>query len=545
MKKKGPKPRLKSILPLILFVTTSVFAEATNNVPVGDPVYEDIDLLIAFGAAPDVIYGQRPFSEREIRRIAENAKHFIEENPQFPHTDRVLSISERLIRRTDSDPIELLDRSDVRFTQLNSSARDIPIDNGVGAIEGYVHPLVDEREGVDYVRGQNFEFETEHAVRWTSFSSFKFSPLYQISRQSNGRGDAMGSVKELYGKFHAGNFELEAGRDHFNWGQSENGGLLFSNNARAIDMVKISNDSPFIHPWIFKYLGPSKYTFFVANLGPDRTAFPYAYLYGAKFSFKPVRILEIGLSETIITGGDGSPNLSWSDPIGEFFPVHKVGRNILYSDVSDHRFGFLDIRFTMPWFRNTVLYYESFYDDSPTRIWGHPLSYYWIQTAVTFGASVPRVTPDGRLGMGIEFKHIPPWGYRHGTWLTGYTLNRELIGDPLGSDADGSYLTARYRLDDERRLNLKFSFESRGTNQYTQTKRADGGFEQVVALLPEADERRYRLEAKYAWDFAPGFTADVEGGYEHVNNFDFRGVTKNNFLLGAALQFRPGEWAKR
>ena len=118
-------------------------------------------------------------------------------------------------------------------------------------------------------------------------------------------------------------------------------------------MAKISNDSPFIHPWIFKYLGPSKYTFFVTDLGAAYVL-KNAYLYGFAGSFKPASFLEIGFKHQVTVGGKGATDFSFGDLVNEFFLYRKD----LYSqNLADHRIG-INVRAQIPQLHHAVIYGE-------------------------------------------------------------------------------------------------------------------------------------------------------------------------------------------
>lgn len=550
-------------LLLVLLLPNPSFAGgfSSPNVPVDDPVYRQIDKLIAFGLIKDAIYGQRPWSRNEIARmIGEAMKNREKVGPPLAPDDREISSNiavddlleglkrdykEELIRRgilegeTKKFYVHPLEQVSFDYTALDSPPRDIPVSNGSGLIDGFINPLVAQREGLDFVDGNNLSLETSHSASLTKYFSLHFRPHARLLVPNTGETKAKFIVQDLYGKFNIRNFEIEAGRDHLIWGHAENGGLIFSNNARSLDMIKISNDSPFYHPWIFRYFGPSKYTFFIANLGPERI-FKNSFLYGFKVTIKPTHFLELGLSETIVIGGDGAPSLSFFDPIGELFPVHKIGRNILFDDKSDHRFGFFDMRLTIPPLRNSVLYFDSFFDDSPARAFGH-LGDLMDQMAMMVGFYIPRLTTDGSADLTLEYRHVPGVGYRHSNWTTGYTLNREIIGDPLGPDADSILLKFSADLSDNKILTTSLSYENRDSDTFSQTTNpVTGGGEEIIRATDNPTEHRIRFLASLDWRAKPWLVLRPEIGYERVVNFNFIPRNdRNNFLGGIALTFSP------
>lgn len=531
---------------------------SSPNVPINDPAYRQIDKLIAFGLIKDAIFGQRPWSRNEMARMIDEAARRLEEReaPLTPDSrdlvpgiaaleilDRLrLDFREELARRNGKPGnlrIHLLERFSLGYTLLDSPPRDIPQDNGIGRIDAYINPLVANQNGLDFTDGNNLWLESTHSALLSKYFSLSFTPHLRLLVPNTGSVKPQFLVQNLYGKATVSNVELEAGRDHLIWGQGDRGGLLFSNNARALDMVKISNDSPFYHPWIFKYFGPSKYTFFVANLGPERI-FSNAFLYGLKVSIKPASFLELGFSETIIIGGDGAPSLSFFDPIAELFPVHKIGRNVLFQDKSDHRFGFFDMRLTIPPLRNSVLYYEAFFDDSPARAIGH-FSDIGDQMAMVVGFYIPHLTVDGTADMTLEYRHIPGVAYRHNRWISGYTLNRELIGDSLGPDGDAVTVRTAFDLQPQRTLAFSFAYENRDSDFFTQSFNpvTDGG-EEFIRAQNNPAEHRLRAGSDLSWQITKLLRLHSEAHYEHVFNFNFtRGRDQNNFLFSLNFLFTP------
>ncbi len=545
--------RGKSVLPVLFIVCqfcflTSLHAFSSPNVPVDDPVYRDLDKLIGFGLIKDAIYGQRPWSRNEIARMIgeamKNGDHEILRRLKQEYEEELI---DRRIVEGEKKGVRIHPLEEVRFdyTLLDSPPRNIPLDNGLGHIDGFINPLIAHHEGLDFADGNNLSLETIHRAMLSKYFSFLFRPHLRLLVPNTDETEVRFVVQDLYGKFNISNFELEAGRDHLIWGQSESGGFLFTNNARSLDMIKISNDSPFLHPWIFKYLGPSKYTFFVANLGPERI-FKDSFLYGFKVTIKPVHFLELGLSESVVIGGEGAPNLSFFDPLIELFPVNKIGRNAQFEDKSDHLFGFFDMRFTIPPLRNTVFYFESAFDDSPLRAFGHPDDF-WDETSMMFGLQIPRLTSGGRANLTMEYRHMPGWSYRHSNWITGYTLNRELIGDPLGPDGDSLMIKADIDLAADKTLRTSFSYENRDSDFFGQTTDPDtGGNDEVIRIQNNPTEHQFRFMTSLFWRIKPWLNLQPQLGYEHVVNFNFnRGDSRENFLGGFSLNFYPEKYLRR
>lgn len=132
------------------------------------------------------------------------------------------------------------------------------------------------------------------------------------------------------------------------WGPGWQTSLILSNNARPSPGVFFernthrASDNRFL-----KWLGPWHVTTFFNQLEGERHV-PHAKLLGARFTFKPLDSLEIGLSRTAQWGGDGRPEtLSnfWDLLIGND-NVGSDGIDLDGSNEPGNQLGGIDFRWT-------------------------------------------------------------------------------------------------------------------------------------------------------------------------------------------------------
>lgn len=540
------------VLALLLLLTPSLaWSYSTTNVPIDDPVYHDIDRLVGLGLARDVIYGQRPWSRGEIARIiAGAAKKHSDEGPIIAPDERDLSLRietedllERLQKEYREELIELgaadgerktfsfhpLAYAQAEYNFLDSEARSMP-NNGLGFIDALVEPLAAYREGRRYPDGHQLALETEHRLRATRFFSFYLRPRFQLDVTHGGNISAHPYVQQLYLKFAVPHFELLVGRDSIEWGQGEYGGILLSNNARPLDMIKISNPSPTFLPWVFRYLGPFRYTFFVANLGPERE-FPYSFLTGAKFSIKPTSFLELGIDQLLMLGGDGAPGpLTPGNVLQEFFGM-RVG-DVNAVNLTNREMGF-DMRLTFSGLRNSQLYLDAQIEDFSSVLFMmlHTTSY-------QAGFYIPRLSNDGRFSLRLEYRHGSPYFSRHAPFTTGMALNRRILGDELGPQADGGY--AQLYFDPNQNTSFKFgvAYERRDGDVLTQTFKPNGDRDTIVTSVPVPAEERIRWGVSVAHHLSKRVRLSSDFSHEFIHNYNFSsGDNKNGFLLGASVRF--------
>ena len=87
------------------------------------------------------------------------------------------------------------------------------------------------------------------------------------------------------------------------WWPGRNGALLLSNNMEPMTMLRFSNPQPALLPWVFRYLGPFRFVFFISRLEDDRKDVPEPILWGLRVNFGPHPVVEVGLERTAMFGG--------------------------------------------------------------------------------------------------------------------------------------------------------------------------------------------------------------------------------------------------
>lgn len=546
------------VIGFLVFLCAPCAAQVALNAPPEDPVYQTIDVLISHDLVRDVIVGQRPYSRLEVARIIKAARNRLDgwkengkENSNWKafnrfitrrnYLDRLLAYYEKKYAREldgmqKGVEFEAFSVLDLDFGYSSSDPRTIPEDNGIGFIDGVVTSFDKYKQGRSYVDGLNDYLMSQHDLYASRYLAFTAQPLFKFKNPRRGDDQITATLHRLYAKGGWKNIELEAGRDNLLWGQGEHGGMLASTNPRPLDMLKISNPYPLKLPWVFRYLGHMKWTLFVSNLGPEQ-ALRHPYFYGLKWSWRPMRYLELGLSETLIMGGEGAPRLSFWEPVTEMFPFHKWGgRNIGAADLSNHAWGFFDMRITIPELRGVSIYYDGYVEDSIIRAFRLPGNIL-EQMGFIAGLYLPRLTNSGNLGFRFEYHHVAPLAYRHGRWSSGYTLNRRPIGDALGPDGDGVYTTLYWRPAPVLIGRLDLAYEFYDSSAYRSEENAQGGLDRVLKVADGPIERRYRAVAGVEWLKMKRYGLRLSLGCERIQNLNFQvGRSVNNMLLEAGMR---------
>ena len=109
-----------------------------------------------------------------------------------------------------------------------------------------------------------------------------------------------------YGALRYGNWWLTAGVQDRWWGPGWDGSLILSSNARPMPGIGLERGSSGVENWkAFRWLGPWHFTMFLDHMENHRADFDNTLFWGARFTFRPTRNLEIGLSRTAELCGRG------------------------------------------------------------------------------------------------------------------------------------------------------------------------------------------------------------------------------------------------
>lgn len=518
--------------------------KASPSVTIEDSIYDDLDVLVAHSLIPESILGQKPYMRSEVTRLIHLAKKNFEilsktnkpNNTTRPYfSPKTQTYLEELIAHTQSRFPNITEQKKALFTTntlekatlspsfLNSSPRSYT-NPGLTAI---YNPLVQNQQGRHYANGFQMALETTHSASITNYFSLFLHPRLQL-QFSNESGSKENSIflQEAYGTFAFFNTQFDIGRKPMQWGQSRYGGIMFSNNARPIDGIQLTNSTP----WQIKYLGQFKYTFFFGTLGPEQT-FSYAQVSGGKLSFMPVPFFEFAIARSIIFGGSGSPTASAFDIFKEFWgyrgqtqfdPLNPS------SNLSNSISGF-EMRFVIPPLQNLNLYTEIYFDDfAPERL----LNSFKQDTAITVGFYLPRLDNKGSLSLRVEGRKTNSIMFGHGTWIDGWSLNNLIMGDPLGPDAQSLHISLSKKFSPTTRLHNQFSMERIDSNIY------GGGAGVRFVAVNGLEEWRFRDKISLDYQWSRFISTTFNLGYEHIKDFNFTsGASRNDFLIEALATF--------
>ncbi|MDF1527249.1 MAG: capsule assembly Wzi family protein [bacterium] len=476
---------------------------ASGNVPLDSDVYRSLDLLTSQGLLRSHLAGTRPITWAELHRLVEEAKGRLkvleEEDREVISAARAVlkelekSIYDRFtgsVRAGSGSTYAAVHDPGIEFEYLNGDPSGIP---GIKASQA---ALVYNNGGIDPDEGLSVSLMAEMSTGSGPFY-LQLYPRFTTSEEDREfihRGSLrVGGLAGL---------ELNIARESLWWGQGAHGGLYLTNNTSPLPMVSLSTPHPSTLPWIFRYLGPFRFELFVSELEEDR-AVPEPYFMGLRTNFRPFYALEIGLSNMVMTGGEGRPEVSFGDLFKIFF-----GGNDVAGDRSNNIAG-IDLRLNLPGWQ---FYLEFGGEDEagglPSKMAGMAGFYF---------PGLP-----GSLDLRLEYadlaytKEIAEVWYRHGTYTDGYTYDGRILGHHVGGGGRDLFMEMGFGAGERGRGRVGVDFEQRGLHTQPAVEhhaQLSAGWE---GLLGPADGD-WTLKLDMALDWISN--KDYSAGEDRINGY--------------------------
>ncbi len=474
-------------IALLALAPVAWAAPASSPVPLDSWVYPALDKLAGLGMIESSLQGMRPFTRLEAARQTLEAEESSSRQAAPPVVRELLARLERELEvelsRLREPGQEKSFFQPLRTTELTYVYRDgAQVD--ITGNNARQFPLNTNNFGIEYGEGHNAQLTFETEANLGGWLSLWARPLYEMQEEGAG-----GSLHLLEGRaaLGLGPFEISAGRQSLWWGQGRRGALVLTNNAKPLDMVRVTLPSPVLLPWVFKYLGPFRFDLFLGELEEERIV-PEPYFSGLRLGFKPVPWFEFGLMRTITFGGDGRPDVD----SGDFLTILS-GRNLSGGEDTSNSVAALDARVKIPFLAGLELYGELGGEDEAG---GFISKKAWLA-----GLYLPHIEPSGRLGLRFEATDItdPVW-YRHSIYRSGYTYEERVMGHHAGGDSENFYSEISAFLPHGFTLTAGFDYQQRGGHQAVEENH-----HMPSLLLEWAANDRIRLKARYALDRVENF----------------------------------------
>lgn len=512
-------------------------------VPVEDPSYALLDELAALVPVRGLIVGQRPYSRREVVRLARAACAALTREDGAAAADgdarraraRALTATLLAAHAPAADtgaacaavpppaaPLSgrALEGAWLQVVAANTPSRPVPRDNGIGAIAAVTTPALDARAGRPTVDGASLSLETAHAVGAGDWLALVAQPRLSLVAAADGGTRWEGALQRLGARAVLWNVALHAGLESRHWGQAGDRSLFVSGNAGPLRAVSVATDTAFALPWLFRHMGRWRGELFVADLGRGRE-FPHSQLAAYKLDLSVAPWLELGAGIMSQMGGRGAPALTTTQRLRDLAPYLFWIVDEGSDPLATNKVANAQLRLRIPQWRSATLAWEAAVDDFDLRRVRRML---WEDTGHLVALSLPRLRDDGSLALDLRWHHTSLRLYQHYQFTDGLTYHGRILGDPLGPAANAGYASLAWRPDVRTTWRLSVAQEVRDSSQWRSrvTSADEDGFDFVRVGGPGVREGRTRASLEARRD-APGAGGGwfARAGLERATNAGF------------------------
>jgi len=492
-----------------------VYAEGNSaykvspQVPLESWTYPALDKVVALCQVKTGLAGTRPLTRLEAARLIVEASRNAAIYYVPPHVKVLLvrlttEFHDELTylsaepNATVKLPSRLLRSAELGYTYQDGKKSPYP---GTDARQ---FSLNYNNSGRDYDNHNNGEFSLLGEVRLFDSLLLAWQPLVS-QRESDTKVTMLSAVAAIAYE----GIELSVGRQPLWWGPGQHGSLIMTNNAKPLDMIRLTNPSPLQLPWILKYLGPFRFDTFISRLDNDRVV-DEPYFGGLRFNFKPSQYLELGASRTVMFGGDGRPSVDATD-----FLTIIGGTNLSGNEDTSNSLAGIDARLNFPLLWGMQLYGELVGEDEAGGLFS--------RNSYMVGTYLPQIEPSCRFSLRIEYADTTRIGgspvlYRHGIYKSGYIYEGQIMGHHVGSDSTD--LSFELQADFSHRLTvtLGLDLEERGKS---------------LAL----QEKHSQVDLKGTWWMSSDLSLSARYAYDSVENWNFTKGDQDFYMANIGVEY--------
>lgn len=534
--------RSLSLVLVLLLPAARAAGQGTAPLSPADPAYRDIDRLAQLGLLDMVVLADRPYSRREIARIADAARLRLAQPGALLRNDEATEIVDRLVGRFNRDS----SGSALVVAPIDGAALELVSTDAVrrgfagtfpAKLEATIDPLaLPRRLGAPAPSGQSAALELAQRAELTQWLALHARERFQLATSQDPDVRTSRADLLLGGlRLRARNVALSLGREQLAWAATDEEGLFLSADAPVLDQASLAADRPFVLPGFLRALGPTQGMLFLADLGPSAVR-SHSRLLGYKVSIRPAASLELGASFLNHFGGSGSPPASLGNRIVDFLPFVDIFRRHNYTDPSrpldvesDKLLG-VNGRLRVARLAGLALSTELLIDDFDVhRI---PTLFGW-DGSQTFSALLPSVGGSA-FSVGVNAAHTGVRTYTHGPLSNGITTRGLLLGDELGPDAKAFGGSVVWHGQRGSRVALNGRTELYSRSDYTILDVASR-FD-LHRLGSVTNELRDRLVASVEWPETRGLTLLARAGAERIRNADFVLGTRHSYRIDLTVR---------
>lgn len=417
------------------------------NIPLASPLYGYIEKFDGLGYLKSIPDGTKPYTRMQMAQWLSEIQTSAQQRPLPPYLAGMKSELERELvpemkllagEQADLSPavkevrleLSTYDGDSVRYRMKSSS----------GPRAGY-QALNGNNNGYRYGRDGNVIGSALLTGKLGNDVAVALEPRF--SYDDDQQGDA--ALTSGYVKTRINGTAVQLGKDPVFWGHGASGSLILGNNMTPLTSIKFSNLEPYTSNGFFRFLGDMNFTALYSELESNRTATNANEVDGPSFvamrgTFTPQQNFTFGLSFTSMLGGKGK-GLSSGD-----YRDWLLGRNDDAADDKWNNIAGLDFKVRVPKWNGMQLYGEVYGEDQA--------NYLPSKIAERVGVYIPRLSRDGDWDMKLEYANTGNAWYIHQLYTNGYVYKGDIIGDPIGHNANQYYVQFGRYLDKDSRISF-------------------------------------------------------------------------------------------
>ena len=517
----------------VLLLAGPLGAQSTATVPARSRIYDVLEDVSAWYPRRGVVLGERSLSRRQVDAMLRRLAVAIDSAPESARREWAraqLAAASGFGPQVDEGGHEkrtlaLAWRADLIAT--DAVPEQVP-SNSLGLIDA-ITPIQTNRFG--WPEGRTiFSAAPTLVAGVQDWLAIGLEPRFSQSAGSQTDFVSEARLQRAYARGVVSNVAIRFGVDEMRWGQSPVGALFISSNAAPMPALSVGTDTCITLPWLFRLAGPTRATAFLADLGRSQDP-PHAKLAGWQITIQPWSRFELGVAVLAHTGGSGGPQATFLQRLVDLFPVIDAFAP-QHADLQiSNKLAGGNLRLRFPELSGLDVYYELQIDDFDGRRLRSSLV---DDAAHLLGARLPLLLRAGELTWRAEWHNTSLRLYEHAQFRSGVTYRDRIIGDPLGPNAKGGYLSATWQPTPVQRLELSLADESRDPSLYltTSNNARDEGF-RFVRLT---DDPRYRRrKARLAFDRPVAVGAvSLAIGYDRV--WRTGGAARGEWLAALAVR---------
>jgi len=466
---------------------TTVSSGASPNVPLDDPVYDQLDQLALAGILPPFRGGLVPLTEARVHELVRDA-------PAVP--------AGWWIR-----PIE---RAALRVAAVDEAGRGYSTAARPRDVAGMLALSCEGQEGRPCGNGPGVDAEVDTAA---GYGAWVAGAVRLRARTGRDRYATGLDLDRAYVNAELWHIVAELGRDVLGLGPATQTQVGWGTNAPALDQLRLSGARPLaltegLH---------ANLTYVLGRLAAPQT-YPGNLVSIARAQIDVGDRFELGAMQLLQLGGDGAPGFGLWDFVLEH--VRRRDASASVSDSSNRRVGF-DAAAQIAALGGARITYQLMFEDLRKQ----------FVSALRYDAD--HVVGAQTRWLTVEWQRTGVRSYEHVPRVTGLTTGGHIVGAPLGPAAQAVFVGGRVAV----RWGVVMPWVEVARLASETYTFGDGAIARTGAGVSEL---HFRIGTRARVPVGHGFELDPEAALEDIERAAFvPGARGNTAVFRAVLVWRP------